>query len=68
MEKLRRLKYKKIVNIDNELEKSITELNRQFLHAKTIGFNHPKNNERLEFTSKLPLDLDKILKKLRKLK
>ena len=61
-------KYKKFVGIDNELEDRIIGLNRQFLHAKTIGFNHPKNNERLEFTSKLPLDLDKILKKLRKIK
>ena len=61
-------KFKKFVNIDSELEKSIIALNRQFLHAKTIGFNHPKNNERLEFTSKLPVDLEKILKKLRKIK
>ena len=61
-------KYKKFVNIDTELEESITKLNRQFLHAKTIGFNHPKNNTRLEFTSKLPLDLEKILKKLRNIK
>ena len=61
-------KYKKFVGIDGELEDSITGLNRQFLHAKTIGFNHPNNNRRLEFTSKLPLDLEKILKKLRKIK
>ena len=61
-------KYKKFVNIDGQLEESITALNRQFLHAKTIGFNHPKNNVRIEFTSKLPLDLEKILKKLRKIK
>ena len=61
-------KYKKFVNIDSELEKSISTLNRQFLHAKTIGFNHPKNNARLEFTSILPLDLEKILKKLRNTK
>ena len=61
-------KYKKITNIDRELEKSITALNRQFLHAKTIGFNHPKNNLRYEFKSKLPADLDQILKKLRKIK
>ncbi len=61
-------KFKKFVNIDSELQKSIIALNRQFLHAKTIGFNHPKNNERLEFTSKLPVDLEKILKKLRKFK
>ena len=61
-------KYKKFVNIDSELEESITLLNRQFLHAKTIGFNHPKSNARLEFKSKLPLDLEQILKKLRNIK
>ena len=61
-------KYKKIINIDPELEKLITKINRQFLHAKIIGFKHPKNNERLEFTSKLPNDLEEILKKLRKMR
>jgi 23S rRNA pseudouridine1911/1915/1917 synthase len=61
-------KYKKFVNIDIELEESLTALNRQFLHAKTIGFDHPNNNARLEFTSKLPLDLEQILKKLRNIK
>ena len=61
-------RYKKFVNIDSELEESITALNRQFLHAKTIGFNHPKNNTRLEFESKLPSNLEQILKKLRKIK
>ena len=61
-------KYKKFVGIDSELEDSIISLNRQFLHAKTIGFNHPSNNARLEFTSNLPSDLEQILKKLRKIK
>ena len=61
-------KFKKFVNIDSELEDSITSLIRQFLHAKTIGFNHPRNNTRLEFTSNLPSDLEQILKKLRKIK
>ena len=61
-------KYKKFVGIDSEVEDSITGLNRQFLHAKTIGFNHPNNNTRLEFTSNLPSDLEKILKRLRKIK
>ncbi len=61
-------KFKTFVNIDIKLQERITSLNRQFLHAKSIGFNHPKNNERLEFTSKLPLDLEEILKKLRKIK
>ena len=61
-------KFKKFVGIDSELEDSIINLNRQFLHAKTIGFNHPRNNTRLEFTSNLPSDLEQILKKLRKIK
>ena len=61
-------KYKKFVGIDSELKDNITGLNRQFLHAKTIGFNHPKSNARLEFTSNLPSDLEQILKKLRKIK
>ena len=61
-------KFKKFVGIDSELEDSIISLNRQFLHAKTIGFNHPRNNTKLEFTSNLPSDLEQILKKLRKIK
>ena len=61
-------KFKKITNINPELEKYLNDLNRQFLHAKTLGFNHPKDNRWLEFSSKLPDDLEKILKKLRKIK
>ncbi len=61
-------KFKKIVNIDREIDNSLTKLDRHFLHAKTIGFNHPKNNLRLQFSSKLPSDLQQILKKLRKIK
>ena len=61
-------KFKKFIGIDSELEDSIISLNRQFLHAKTISFNHPSNNTKLEFTSNLPPDLEKILKKLRKIK
>ena len=61
-------KFKKFVGIDSELKDSIISLNRQFLHAKTISFNHPSNNTKLEFTSNLPPDLEKILKRLRKIK
>ena len=38
-------KYKKLKNIDPELEEDIQVLNRQFLHAKTIGFNHPSSGK-----------------------
>ena len=60
-------KFKKFKNIDPKLEKAIYELDRQFLHAKTLGFIHPKTHEDLKFTSFLPQELDNILKMLRKL-
>src|SRR6056297_3417687 len=33
----------------------------QLLHAKTVGFNHPKNNEYMEFTENEPEDFLAIL-------
>ena len=39
-------KFKKFQNI-NSLEKYILNLDRQFLHAKTIGFIHPINKKKL---------------------
>ena len=58
-------KFKKLKNIDPNIEKSILKLDRQFLHAKVIGFTHPKTGKKIEFHSNLPNDLEKILKKLR---
>ena len=58
-------KFKKFKNIDPKLEECILKLDRQFLHAKVLGFCHPKSGERLEFSSNLPENLDDILKKLR---
>ena len=58
-------KFKKIKNIDPELEKSLINLNRQFLHAKTIGFIHPKKKKEMIFNSILPQELEIILKMLR---
>ena len=39
-------KFKKFKNIDSDLEKSILNLDRQFLHAKAIGFIHPITGEK----------------------
>tara|TARA_B100000902_G_scaffold375441_1_gene405435 strand:+ start:2651 stop:3643 length:993 start_codon:yes stop_codon:yes gene_type:complete len=58
-------KIKKIKNINPLLEDKLLNLKRQFLHAKTIGFTHPKKNEEMIFSSILPQDLDIILKMLR---
>ena len=38
----------------------------QLLHAKTIGFVHPKTGELMEFTSDLPEPFTAVLEKLRK--
>ena len=58
-------KFKKLKNIDPLLEKYLENLNRQFLHAKTIGFIHPRNNKEMIFNSILPQELEIILKRLR---
>tara|TARA_A100001011_G_scaffold43630_1_gene40981 strand:+ start:23 stop:1003 length:981 start_codon:yes stop_codon:yes gene_type:complete len=59
-------KFKKISNIDPLLENYLMNLNRQFLHAKTIGFIHPKKNKEMIFNSILPQELEIIIKMLRK--
>ena len=58
-------KYKKLKDVNIELENSIFKLNRQFLHAKSLGFMHPKSNEEMIFSSILPKKLNNLLKMLR---
>ncbi len=38
-------------------------LPRQALHAKSLGFEHPKTGKRLQFESDLPEDMQSVLKK-----
>ena len=61
-------KYKKLKNIDLGIQGLIMKLDRQFLHAKTLGFTHPKTNEEMFFSSSLPDELDNLLKMLRNTK
>ncbi|MDC1033641.1 RluA family pseudouridine synthase [Candidatus Pelagibacter sp.] len=58
-------KYKKLKNIDRGLESSISKLGRQFLHAQTLGFIHPRTNKKMVFSSILPQELNNLLKMLR---
>ena len=58
-------RFKKIKYIDETLQKNLLNLNRQFLHAKTLGFIHPKKNKEMVFNSNLPQELEIILKMLR---
>jgi 23S rRNA pseudouridine1911/1915/1917 synthase len=41
-------------------------LKGQMLHAKTLGFIHPRTNEYMEFTAPLPLYFEKLLQTLKK--
>ena len=58
-------KFKKLKNINTEIEKELLGLKRQFLHAEILGFIHPKTEKTLKFSSDLPNELKKLLKKLR---
>ena len=40
-------------------------LTRQWLHARTLGFDHPADGRWVEFTSEYPADLESALEKLR---
>ena len=59
-------KLKRLKSVNKEIEEKIMKLNRQFLHAKVLGFNHPKTKKRLFFESNLPNDLKKIINELEK--
>ena len=56
-------KYKKI---DKNIEKKINNLNRQALHAKSLGFLHPNTNKEVFFEAKRPQDFDELIKNLDK--
>ncbi|MEX0719603.1 MAG: RluA family pseudouridine synthase [Balneolaceae bacterium] len=47
------------------MHKLITGLGRQALHAKTLGFEHPKTGEMVRFDSELPEDFKHVLEMLR---
>lgn len=40
-------------------------LDRQALHAKTLGFIHPKTSEQMHFNSDLPAEFEEVIQKMR---
>ena len=58
------IKFKKI---NNEFFINLKKLSGQALHAKTLGFYHPKTKKRMIFNSDLPADFKKILNLLENL-
>src|SRR5690242_6386940 len=45
--------------------RAVTHLERPFLHAARLVFKHPQDGRRMEFTSELPEDLQRVLDELR---
>ncbi|WP_069798237.1 RluA family pseudouridine synthase [Tepidibacillus sp. HK-1] len=45
--------------------KKTLKIDGQALHAKTLGFKHPRTNEYLEFDSELPEDMQGLIEELR---
>ena len=45
--------------------RSVTHLDRPFLHASKLIFTHPEDGRRMTFTSELPDDLARVLEELR---
>jgi 23S rRNA pseudouridine1911/1915/1917 synthase len=52
--------------IKSRIENLLKLIDRQALHAKTLGFIHPRNGRKMEFDSDLPEDMNEILDSLRK--
>jgi 23S rRNA pseudouridine1911/1915/1917 synthase len=45
--------------------RAVTHLDRPFLHAARLAFRHPDDERRMEFTSELPADLQRVVDELR---
>ena len=59
----RKQKFKKI---DLNVEKKINNFDRQALHAKNLGFLHPKTGKEIFFEARRPKDFNVLIKTLQK--
>ncbi len=57
---------KKFKKINLKIENEINNFNRQALHAKSLGFIHPKTKREVFFEAKRPDDFEKLIKNLKK--
>ena len=53
-----------ILGISADLKEYINTFPRQALHAKTLGFIHPRTQKMMQFNSELPSDLLELASKL----
>ena len=57
---------KKFKKININIEKKINNFNRQALHAKSLGFVHPKTGKKIFFEADRPKDFNTLIKSLKK--
>ena len=57
---------RKFKKINVNLEKKINNFNRQALHAKSLGFIHPKTEKEIFFEAERPKDFNELIKNLKK--
>ena len=57
---------KRFKTINPVIEKKINNFNRQALHAKSLGFVHPKTKKEVFFEAQRPDDFDILIKNLKK--
>ena len=57
---------KKFKKIDTKVENKINNFNRQALHAKSLGFLHPKTKKEVFFEARRPNDFEALIKNLKK--
>lgn len=60
------VKGNRFTNYKKFVENSFKIINRQALHAKSLGFLHPKTKKEVFFDSELPLDIQEVIKKWKK--
>ena len=63
------VKSKKITNknIDDEIKSFANNFSRQALHAKSLGFIHPRTKEKMFFETEIPEDMQELINVLRKI-
>ena len=57
---------KKFKKIDLNIEKKINNFDRQALHAKSLGFIHPRTGKEIFFKAEKPMDFQILIKNLEK--
>ena len=57
---------KKFKKIDLNIEREINNFNRQALHAKSLGFIHPRTKKEIFFEAERPKDFESLIKSLKK--